>query len=67
MGCRAQRPLDYGSNLIIGDSPRSAGTKLLQRSTTPLANCMFVDAELGSHILARQSVRTPQNDAASLR
>jgi hypothetical protein len=26
-----------------------------------------VEAELGSHILAPQAVRTPQNDAASLR
>jgi len=64
-----------GSNLIVVDSSRSPGASLvkqtiaaiLQKSTTPFANCVFVEAELGSHILARQAVRTPQNDAASLR
>ncbi len=72
---RAQRPLDHGSNLIVIDSSRSAGASLvkqtfaaiLQKSATPLANCVFVEADLGSHILARQAVRTSQNDAASLR
>jgi hypothetical protein len=72
---RAQRPLDHGGNLIVVDSSRSAGANLikqpiaaiLQKSATPLANCVLVEAELGSHILARQAVRTSQNDAASLR
>jgi hypothetical protein len=26
---------------------------ILQKSATPLANCVFVEAELGSHVLAR--------------
>jgi hypothetical protein len=71
--CRAQCPLDHGSNLIIVHSSRSTGASLvkqtiaaiLQKSATPLANCVFVEADLGSHILARQAVRTSQNDAAS--
>jgi len=58
---RAQRPLDHGSNLIVVDSSRSAGASLikqtiaaiLQKSATPLANCVLVEVELGSHILAR--------------
>jgi hypothetical protein len=73
--CRAQRLLDHGSNLIVVDSSRSARAGLvkqtiaaiLQKSATPLANCMFVQAELGSHILTRQAVRASQNDAATLR
>src|SRR5262245_9420100 len=73
--CRAQRPLDYGRNLIVVDTSRSTRTSLvkqtiaaiLQKSATPLANCVFVEAELGGHILARQAVRTSQNDAASFR
>jgi hypothetical protein len=73
--CRAQRPLDHGSNLIVVDSSRSAGAGLvkqtiaaiLQKSATPFANCVFVQAELGSHILTRQAVCTSQNDAATLR
>jgi hypothetical protein len=71
---RAQRPLDHGSNLIVDDCSRPTKASLVkqtvaavfQRSTTPLANGVFVKAELGSHIL-RQAVRTSQNDAASLR
>jgi hypothetical protein len=57
--CRAQRPLDHGSNLIVVDCSRSVGASLvkqtivaiLQKSATPLANCVFVGAELGSHTL----------------
>jgi hypothetical protein len=57
--CRAQRPLDHGSNPIVVDCSRSAGASLvkqtiaaiLQKSATPLANCVFVGAELGSHTL----------------
>jgi hypothetical protein len=73
--CRAQRPLDYGGNLIVIDRSGSAGASLvkqtiaaiLQKSTTPLANRVFVEAELGSNLLARHAVRTSQDDAASLR
>jgi hypothetical protein len=73
--CPAQRPLDHGGNLIIIDRSRPAGASLvkqtiaaiLQKAATPLANCVFVEAELGSHIFARFAVRTSQNDAASLR
>ena len=72
---RAQRPLDHGSNPIVVDSSRSPGARLvkktiaaiLQESTTPFANRVFVEAELNRYILARQAVCTPQNDAASLR
>ena len=71
---RAQCPLDHGSNLIVGDRSRAAWTgfieqtiaAILQKSPTPLANGVFVKPKLGSHILARQAVRTTQNDAASL-
>jgi hypothetical protein len=72
---RAQRPLDHGSNLIVIDRSRTTGASLIkqtiaavfQKSTTPLANGVFVEAELGSHSLARQAIRTSQNDATSLR
>jgi hypothetical protein len=71
----AQCPLDHGSNLIVVDRSRAAGASvikqtiaaILQKSAPPLANCVFVQAELGSHILARHAIRTSQNDAASLR
>jgi len=73
--CRAQRPFDHGSNLIVVYSSRPARASLvkqtiaaiLQKSATPLANCVFVKAELGSYTLTCQAVRTSQNDAASLR
>ena len=72
---RAQCPLDYASNLIVGDRSRAAWPSLikqtiaaiLQKSATPFANCVFVKAELGRYILTCQAVRTSQNDAASLR
>jgi hypothetical protein len=72
---RAQCPLDHGSNLIVVDRSRAAWPSfikqtiaaILQESATPLANCVFVKPKLGSHMLARQAVRTTQNDAASLR
>jgi len=49
---RAQSPLDHGSNLIVVYRSRSAGPSLikqtiaaiLQKSATPLATRMFVDA-----------------------
>jgi hypothetical protein len=70
-----RRPLDHASDLIVNDRSRSAGTRfvkktlaaILQKTATPLANRVFVEAELGSHVLARQAVRASQNDAASLR
>ena len=40
---------------------------IVQKSATPLANRVFMVAELGSHVLACQAVRTSQNDAASFR
>jgi hypothetical protein len=61
------------SNLILVNRSRSAGASfvkqtiaaILQKSAPPLANCVFVEAELSRHILARQAVRTSQNDATS--
>jgi hypothetical protein len=72
---RAQRPFDHGSHLIVVDHSRSAGASLikqaiaaiLQKSAAPLANGVFVQAEFSRHILARQTVRASQNDAAPLR
>jgi hypothetical protein len=72
---RAQRPLDYCSNLIVVDRSRPAGASLvkqtiaaiLQKSATPLANGVFVEAEFSRNILARQAVRASQNDATPLR
>jgi hypothetical protein len=73
--CRAQCPLDHGSNLIVGDCSRAASpgfikqtiAAILQKSATPLANGVFVKPKLSSYILARQAVCTTQNDATSLR
>jgi hypothetical protein len=50
---------------ICGIASRSAGTRLVkqtlaaffQKSATPLANCVFVNTELGSDILACDAVR----------
>jgi hypothetical protein len=58
---RAQRPLDHGRNLIVIDASRSPGASLVQqtitaipqKSATPLANGVFVQAEFGPYILAR--------------
>jgi hypothetical protein len=57
---RAQRPLDHGRNLIVCDGSRAARAGLvkqaiatiLQKSATPLANGVFVDAEFGGRALA---------------
>ena len=70
--CRAQCSIDHGSNLIIDYRSRSTGASLikqtiaaiLQKSASPLANGVFVETKFGSHILARQAVRTSQNRAA---
>jgi hypothetical protein len=72
---RTQCPLDYLSNLIVVDGARAARagfvkqaiTAILQKSTAPLANGVFMDAEFGSHRLAWQAIRTSQDRAASLR
>jgi hypothetical protein len=72
---RAQRPLDHGGDLIVVDGSRAARaglvkqaiTAILQKSATPLANGVFVEAEFGSHGLAWQAIRTPQDRAAALR
>jgi len=70
-----QCPLNYLSNLIVVDGSRAARaglvkqaiTAILQKSATPLANGVFVEAEFGSHGLAWQAIRTPQDRAAALR
>jgi hypothetical protein len=72
---RTQRPLDHGSNLIVVDGSRAARaglveqaiTAILQKSATPLANGVFVEAEFDSHRLAWQSIRASQDRAAPLR
>src|SRR5215475_4343693 len=71
----AQRAFDYRGDLIVADGSGSTGTRLvkqtiaavLQKSTAPLANRVFVNAEFRSHLLTGQAVRTSQNDATSLR
>jgi hypothetical protein len=70
----AQRLLDHGRNLIVLDGSRPARTDLveqaiaaiLQKTTPPLANRVFMQAELGCDRLAGQSLRTSQDDAAPL-
>ena len=70
----AQRPLDHRSDLIVVDRSWSAGSSLvqqtikatLQEAPTPLANRVFVDAQLGRDDLAGQAVSTSQNDPAPL-
>jgi hypothetical protein len=72
---RTQRSLDHSGNLIVVDGARATGagfvkqaiTAILQESAAPLANGVFVQAEFSRHILARQTVRASQNDAAPLR
>jgi hypothetical protein len=73
--CRPQRSFNHRSNLIVVDAARAARaglvkqaiTTILQKSATPLANGVFVEAEFGSHRLAWQSIRASQDCAASLR
>src|ERR1700757_2872158 len=72
---RTQCPLDYLSNLIVVDGARAARagfvkraiTAILQKSATPLANGVFMNAEFGSHGLTWQAVCTSQDRAAPLR
>lgn len=70
---RMQRPLDHGSNLIVVAKPawpsvvKQAITAIVQESAEPLANAVFVEAELGSGRFAWQAIRTSQDRAASLR
>ncbi len=42
-------------------------TAIFQKPAAPLANGVFVEAEFGSHGLAWQAIRTPQDRAAPLR
>jgi hypothetical protein len=70
-----QRSLDHGGNLIVVDAARAARagfvkqgiTAILQKSATPLANGVFVEAEFDSHRLTWQSIRTSQDREAPLR
>jgi hypothetical protein len=72
---RTQRSLDHGRNLIVVDGARAASagfvkpaiTAIVQKSATPLANGVFMNAEFGSHRLAWQAIRTPLDCAAPLR
>ncbi len=72
---RTQRAIDHGGNLIVVDGARAARaclvkqaiTAILQKSAARLANGVFVEAEFGSHRLAWQAIRPPQDRAASLR
>jgi hypothetical protein len=50
-----------------GGLRQQAITAILQKSTAPLANGVFMDAEFGSRRFAWQAIRTSQNRAASLR
>src|SRR5436190_22427862 len=58
-----------GSNAgrVAADTLPACITAILQKPTAPLASCVFVNAELGSHIFARYAIRTSQDHAASLR
>jgi len=64
----ARRVKTHRSNLIIVDGSRPARaslvkqaiTAILQKSATPLANGVFVEAEFGSYRLAWQAIRTSQ-------
>ena len=66
---------DHRGNLIVVDGSRAARaclvkqaiTAVLQKSATPLANGVFMDAKFGSHRLAWQTICTPQDRAAPLR
>jgi hypothetical protein len=72
---RAQRALNHGGNLIVVDRPWPAGSGLvqqpfdtvLQKTTTPFPDRVFVHAKLGSNGLALNAVSAAQNDATSLR
>jgi hypothetical protein len=50
---------------VVWEKPVS--TAILQKLAAPLTNSVFMDAEFGSHGLAWQAIRTPQDRAASLR
>src|SRR5260370_37485354 len=56
-----------GSRVARAGLVEQAFTAILQKSATPLANGVFVDAEFGSHRFAWQAVRTSQDRAAPLR
>ena len=54
---------------MITASRRASATiaAILQKSTAPLANGVFMDTEFDSHRLAWQAISTSQDRAASLR
>jgi len=72
---RPQRSFNHRRNLIVVDGARAARaglvkqaiTAILQKSTAPFANGVFMEAKFGSHGLAWQAIRTPQDRAAPLR
>jgi hypothetical protein len=71
----AQRPLNHRRNVIVVNASRPARTSfveqaiaaILQEAPPPLADRAFVHAELGRDRRAGASIRTSQDDAASLR
>jgi hypothetical protein len=70
----AQRPLNHRRNPIVVNGSRPARTSfveqaiaaILEEAPPPLADRVFVHAELGRGRLAGASIRTSQDDAASL-
>ena len=71
----AERALDHIGHAFVLDAARPARARLidetvepvLREPAAPLAHGVLVDAELGRHCLAGQSVRAAQNDPAALR
>ena len=71
---RAERAFDNGGNLVVLDRPRSAGTgfiqepfdTVLQKTPTPFADSVLVDAKLTRNGLARQAISAPQDNPAAL-
>jgi hypothetical protein len=71
---RAECTFDNGSNLVVLDCSRSAGTGLiqepfdtvLQKPPTPFADSMLVDAKLIRNGLTRYAISAPQDNPAAL-
>jgi hypothetical protein len=69
----AQRPLDYGGNLVVVDGSRAATaglveqaiTAILQKPAAPLANGVLVDTKFGSDGLAWQAEISRPSDPSS--
>ena len=67
--------LDDRGDLIIIDRSRSAGTSfvqqaldaVLQKASTPLSDCVLVEAEFARDGFARDAIRASQDDAAAFR